>query len=107
MVDHKNGDPTDNRRANLRKCSRQQNQSNQKLRRDNSTGYKGVGYVASRGKYHAYIGFKGKLHHLGWFESKTDAGRLLITRQPLFILVILFAKSHHNKFRRNKWQQSA
>src|SRR5712671_2076486 len=39
-VDHVNGDPADNRIANLRQCSRRENARNMRVR--NATGFKGV-----------------------------------------------------------------
>ena len=41
-VDHINGDRLDNRKENLRICTRAQNSQNKKLRRDSQSGYKGV-----------------------------------------------------------------
>jgi hypothetical protein len=41
-VDHINGNGLDNRRKNLRVCTRSQNAMNKKLRSDSTTGYKGV-----------------------------------------------------------------
>tara|TARA_R100000995_G_scaffold71191_1_gene39828 strand:+ start:267 stop:914 length:648 start_codon:yes stop_codon:yes gene_type:complete len=41
-VDHINGNGLDNRRENLRVCTRSQNAMNKKLRSDSTTGYKGV-----------------------------------------------------------------
>ena len=42
VVDHINGDPTNNRRSNLRICSQKQNMQNQGKRPHNTSGYKGV-----------------------------------------------------------------
>ena len=42
MVDHINGDRTDNRRINLRACTRSQNAMNTKIPSDNKFGYKGI-----------------------------------------------------------------
>ena len=41
-IDHINGDTLDNRKENLRICTRSQNAQNKKLRRDSASGYKGV-----------------------------------------------------------------
>ena len=41
-VDHRNRDSLDNRRRNLRKCTKSQNGANRPAQRDNSSGYKGV-----------------------------------------------------------------
>jgi hypothetical protein len=41
-VDHINGDTLDNRKENLRICSRSENSRNKKLRCDSRSGYKGV-----------------------------------------------------------------
>ncbi len=42
VVDHKNGDGLDNRKANLRVCSHSQNMQNKRLYRNNKSGRKGV-----------------------------------------------------------------
>tara|TARA_R100001163_G_scaffold65495_1_gene62894 strand:- start:128 stop:757 length:630 start_codon:yes stop_codon:yes gene_type:complete len=44
-VDHINGDPLDNRKENLRTCTRRDNIRNSKIRRDSASGFKGVYYV--------------------------------------------------------------
>jgi hypothetical protein len=44
-VDHINGDPLDNRKENLRLCSRSENCRNKKVRADSKSGFKGVEYV--------------------------------------------------------------
>ena len=41
-IDHINGDPLDNRKENLRVCTRAQNAQNRPLRKDSASGYKGV-----------------------------------------------------------------
>ncbi|PWC98726.1 HNH endonuclease signature motif containing protein, partial [Pseudomonas amygdali] len=41
-IDHINGRPGDNRWSNLRECSHQENNHNQPLRRNNTSGVKGV-----------------------------------------------------------------
>ena len=44
-----------------------------KLHKNNTSGHKGVSWVASRKKWRAYIGFKGKQITLGYFDNKEDA----------------------------------
>lgn len=61
MIDHVNGDTSDNRKCNLRECTPQQNAINRKRRLDNKSGVTGV-YVRN-GKYIAQIGFGGKKLH--------------------------------------------
>ena len=73
-VDHINGDPLDNRLSNLRRCRKQQNEFNTKIRSDNKSGYRGV-CKARRGKYRAYIVKDGKQHSLGEFSNPVDAAR--------------------------------
>lgn len=44
-----------------------------KLHKGNKSGVKGVRWIASRQRWNAYIGFKGKNINLGYFLSKEDA----------------------------------
>lgn len=44
-----------------------------KLHANNKSGHKGVAWMASRKKWRAYIGFKGKQIALGYFDNKEDA----------------------------------
>jgi hypothetical protein len=55
FTDHINRNRADNRRANLRVCSQTQNARNSKLRKDNTTGYKGVALAPEGDRYHAQI----------------------------------------------------
>lgn len=79
-VDHANGNPLDNRKSNLRICTRSQNSQNKKLRRDSKSGFKGV---VKRGKnsWHAYIGdpntaYPKKRHiRLGAYKTPEEAAR--------------------------------
>jgi hypothetical protein len=78
-VDHKNRDTLDNRRENLRVCTRQQNLRNR--RGWSSTGYKGVRYRKARtGKgrecYEAWIGVDGRHVYLGRGRTPEEAARL-------------------------------
>lgn len=74
-VDHISGDKLDNRRANLRVCSHQENMFNQKLRATNKSGYSGVAWHEAAQKYEAYVHMGGKKHYLGLFVTADDAAR--------------------------------
>lgn len=72
-IDHIDGDKQNNRINNLRLCTHNQNQHNQGIRRSNSSGYKGVSFMKSAGKWQAQICCNSKIKHLGLFVHKEDA----------------------------------
>jgi hypothetical protein len=72
-TDHRNGNPLDNRRANLRPCRHNENLWNQGVNRRNSTGYKGVYLDQRRGKYVARIRLNNRYKHLGQFNIAQEA----------------------------------
>ncbi|WON77812.1 HNH endonuclease signature motif containing protein [Serratia sp. UGAL515B_01] len=72
-VDHVNGVRDDNRWVNLRECTPQQNAINAKLRKDSSSGVKGVYWHATTKKWTAQANCKGKRVHLGRFSSIEEA----------------------------------
>jgi len=59
-TDHINGDGLDNRRANLRIVTHQQNLMNQKVKSNNKTGYAGVSFERSRKRWFASLYLGGK-----------------------------------------------
>ena len=73
VVDHIDGDGLNNRRANLRIATNGQNQANQRLRLNNTSGFKGVSWVPRRQRWHAYINKEGRRSHLGYFTDLEDA----------------------------------
>ncbi len=73
FVDHRNGNPLDNRKSNLRFCTERQNCQNRRLRADSQYPFKGLrwrtgGWEAS---IHTENGTKG----LGRFDNPEQAGR--------------------------------
>lgn len=72
-VDHINRDRLDNRRCNLRLTDRGGNARNCSRNRKNTSGYKGVCRVGSRGRWGAEVVYKGANHWLGVFETAEEA----------------------------------
>lgn len=70
-IDHENGNPDDNRLANLRLATRSQNNANSKVRRDNASGFKGV--QKRRNKWLAYLTANGKQVYLGYHSTPEAA----------------------------------
>lgn len=71
-VDHINLDRLDNRKENLRLCTRIENSRNHPLRKDSTSGYKGVSWRADIKKWRVQISIDGKQTTLGYFENKED-----------------------------------
>lgn len=71
MIDHANGNKTDNRWVNLRAADRSRNLINSRRRRDNTTGFKGVSL--NRGRYMASLTKGGKTMNLGRFDTAEEA----------------------------------
>lgn len=72
IVDHIDGDVSNNSKANLRLCSHSENMYNRRLlAKNNTSGYKGV----SRKKkgWEARIGAGGRFIHLGCFATPEEA----------------------------------
>lgn len=90
-VDHINGNRIDNRKENLRLCSRNENAKNRKLNKSNNTGYKGVS--KSRNKYKKWktiIGVNNKKLTIGTYSSIIDAA----------IAYNIAAEKYHGNFAR-------
>jgi hypothetical protein len=73
IIDHINGDPSDNRIANLRSVTQALNGRNQRLRATNTSGHCGVYFYKSRKMWTAQIMVDGKSKSLGYFQNKQDA----------------------------------
>jgi len=77
-VDHRNGDPLDNRKANLRLATHQENMFNCGKRcrykgKPTASSYKGVTWDKSCGRYKAQIMKSGINHNLGYFHDPRKA----------------------------------
>ena len=70
-LDHIDGDPSNNRIANLREASPLQNRANARIRRDSGSGFKGVRKEWNR--WSARITIDRKEIHLGAFATPEEA----------------------------------
>lgn len=73
QVDHINRNTLDCRDENLRIASSAQNRANQKTRRQNHSGLKGVSWSPTSKKWMALIAVKGTRFYLGVFQDKRRA----------------------------------
>lgn len=76
-IDHINRDKQDNRIENLRECTQYQNTCNQRLRKQNKTGIKGVGWRPDKKKFRARIIVNGKELCLGHFKTLEEAAKIV------------------------------
>jgi len=72
-VDHVNRDPSDNRPSNLRLVNKSQNQCNSKIRKDNTSGERGVYWYAPRKKWQVSVRLNGKDYFGGRFSCFKEA----------------------------------
>lgn len=72
-VDHRDGNGLNNTRENLRLATPLQQNANRKRSRDNTSGYKGVGWSKSMKKWRARITCNGKQLLLGYFDDPYEA----------------------------------
>lgn len=68
-VDHINHDITDNRKCNLRIVTPSQNNYNMPIRKDNTSGVKGVSWSKQKNKWHVRIMKK----HIGFYDDIKEA----------------------------------
>lgn len=82
VVDHIDGDPANNRIANLRLATVQQNTHNAKrARRDSQTGLIGVTQHKKSGLYRASIQYDGKRHSLGYYKTPEEAHAVYLAKK--------------------------
>lgn len=74
-VDHINKDGLDNRKTNLRKCSREENVRNVAKRKDTLNKYKGVHFIKKKKHWIARIQINGKRIHSGYFVTEIEAAK--------------------------------
>lgn len=89
-VDHIDGDRENNRIENLRMASRRENLQNRRKFKTNKSGYKGVSYVGTTGRWVAYIYHNRVRIHLGYHNCVTAAA----------VAYIKASVKYHGNFRR-------
>jgi len=75
VPDHIDRNGLNNRRDNLRPANDSQNQANQSLQTNNTSGFKGVCWGTRDGKWMAYITVSRKRRYLGVFGDPIEAAR--------------------------------
>lgn len=75
VVDHKDGDPLNNRKYNLRLCTQKENTRNVRLRIGYTSKYKGVCWDKKYSKWKCYIGHNGKLINIDHFDCEIEAAK--------------------------------
>lgn len=86
-VDHKNGNGLDNRKQNLRICTRSENMRNLRNFR-NTSGYKGVHWKSRDKRWRAQICTAGKQLYLGNYDDPIKAAKAYDEA----------ARKHHGKY---------
>lgn len=84
MVDHRNGDKLDNRTENLRPATIKENNRNKRAQRNGRSGFKGVAWDSTSGRWKAHIYADGKRYVLGYFEDPRDAARAYNEAAPQY-----------------------
>jgi len=80
-TDHKNGNPSDNRKKNLRTATSSDNSINRGLQSNNTSGFKGISWYANA--WNVEIKIMQKKIYLGRFKDIKDA---IITRKKAELL---------------------
>lgn len=73
QIDHINGNGLDNRKQNLRICSRSDNQHNRGKNKNNKSGHKNIYWHTQTSKWRVGVMHKRKNYHGGEFDNLEDA----------------------------------
>lgn len=92
-VDHIHGNKLDNRKAELRLCTNQQNCFNRGINKNNKSGFKGVSWHKQASKWVANIVVSRKQICLGFFDDINDAAAAYAAG----------SLKHHGEFGRLSW----
>lgn len=75
FTDHINHNTLDNRKSNLRICSKQQNAFNIHKKVIAASKYKGLSQDRRDNSWNVRIGFNNKRIHVGWFKDEIEAAK--------------------------------
>jgi hypothetical protein len=94
-IDHIDGDPLNNRIANLRECSQAENQQNRSAfgSKRNTSGHNGINWDRARGKWLVRVRAYGVNHYGGRFQNLADAVK---ARDALKAKVHKFQPAHRD-----------
>jgi hypothetical protein len=91
IIDHIDGNPSNNKIENLREASHAQNMRNSQRPKNNTSGFKGVYFDKRNSNWVAQCVLDGKKTHLGSFKDIHDAARA----------VTKFREENHKEFARH------
>lgn len=91
LLDHVDGNRSNNKVDNLREATSAQNTLNQRLRVSNTSGFKGVSKQGEVDKWRAYCSVNGEIIYLWLYDTPEEAGHI---REE-------FAKKNHGEFYRD------
>lgn len=92
VIDHVDGDRSNNKIENLRSVTRPENSLNRRLPKSNRSGVIGVHWCTRSGKWAAAIKKNGHTKHVGYFDDINDAKEARLAAQALSG----FHKNHGN-----------
>jgi hypothetical protein len=87
-VDHIDGNKSNNRIENLRPATHMENLKNQKVRINNVSGHKNVGWAGREQKWRVRLAINGKDKHIGYFADRELAD----------FVAVEAANLHHKEF---------
>jgi len=76
MVDHINGNPLDNQRANLRLCTNAQNQQNRKTKGKGKSDFRGLSFRKKWNTWEIHVRVNGRQTYIGSSKNEIEAAKL-------------------------------
>lgn len=73
LVDHVDGNSRNNKKSNLRICTRSQNAMNYGSPSNNTSGHRGVSWKKDKKKWKAYYSINQRQYHVGYYDTIEEA----------------------------------